>query len=200
MTKIAGIPLYQWAAATLREGGCERLVIVVPPDGGWREVVAAAEPAAVVVPGGTTRQQSVRNGLRALAGNPPLVVLVHDAARALTPAAVAGRVLDAVRAGHRCVTPVGRVADTVRQLVGPDGASQIIDRALLRAVQTPQGFDYATVCRAHDAAAESGAEATDDVGLCELNGEPVWLVDGDPRAFKITTPFDLAVAQGLERS
>ena len=199
MVEVAGKPLYRWAAATLRAGGCERLVIVVPPHGDWLDEVAAAEPDARVVRGGATRQQSVRNGLWALADDPPVVVLVHDAARALTPPSVAVNVLEAVLAGHRCVTPVIMLADTVRQIKQPGGASQMIDRAGLRAVQTPQGFDYATICRAHDRAAQFGVVATDDVALCELLDEPVWLVEGDPRAFKITTPFDLSVAQGLEK-
>jgi len=200
MIEVAGKPLYKWAADALREGGCERLVIVVPPNSEWRDIVATAEPDALVVSGGATRQQSVRNGLWALVDDPPAMVLVHDAARALTPPSVVVNVLEAVRAGHRCVTPVIMLSDTVRQIRQPGEASQMIDRSQLRAVQTPQGFDYATVCRAHDRAAQFGIVATDDVTLCELLDEPVWLVEGDPRAFKITTPFDLSVAQGLERS
>jgi len=190
MIELSGKPLFQWAADALREAGCDRVVVVTPPNSLWC--------LADAVPGGATRQQSVHRGLQALADAPPEAVLVHDAARALTPPAVAARVLAAVRDGHRCVAPVVPLADTVRQ-VDEHGASAIVDRAQLRAVQTPQGFDYATLRRAHERAAGEGFEATDDVALCEFLGEPVWLIDGDPRAFKITTPFDLDVARGLEQ-
>ena len=199
MIELAGRPMFQWAAATLRDAGCDRLVIVIPPGGKWRQFVSEAEPAALVVMGGVTRQQSVLSALIELANTPPAVVLVHDAARALTPPDVAARVLAAVRAGHRCVTPVVPMSDTVR-VVGVDGASAIMDRDQLRAVQTPQGFDFATLLDAHAQAAAGGVEATDDVALCELRGERVWLTDGDPRAFKITTALDLDLARSLSRS
>ena len=199
MMEVGGRALFQWAAAALRDAGCERLVIVAPPEGNWRNKMAVAEPTAMLVAGGDTRQKSVLAGLRALEAVPTAFVLVHDAARALTPPSVVERVLQALADGHTCVVPAVPTADTMR-LIGDDGTSTLLDRSLLRCVQTPQGFKYGTLLRAHKQAAENGIEATDDASLCELAGEPVWLVEGDQRAFKITTPFDLSVAQGLDRS
>lgn len=195
--EIDGLALYQWAARALRDGGCERIVIVAPP-GQWQAQVADAEPTAIVVPGGDSRQQSVRLGLQALSVIPPEFVLIHDAARALTPVSVIERVIEALREGHELVAPAVPIADTVRQ-VDAEGVPQLLERETLRAVQTPQGCNYQTLVRAHAEAAASGAHATDDVTLCERHDRPVWLVEGDAAGFKITTTFDLAVALTVAR-
>ncbi|WP_238348345.1 IspD/TarI family cytidylyltransferase [Ornithinimicrobium pratense] len=158
-----------------------------------------------VVAGGAERSDSVRLGLRAL----PLgvsVVLVHDAARALTPVGVFDRVVEAVRSGRAAVTPALPVSDTVKQVVlGPDGLATVVttlDRFTLRAVQTPQGFSRPTLERAHEEFERSGpgvggvANATDDCSLVEACGGQVTVVEGSPRALKITTPHDLEQAAG----
>lgn len=192
----------------------DALVVTAPP-GRSAEMRAAVGPLALdlqVVDGGATRQASVAAGL-ALAGPGTDVVLVHDAARPLTPPALVRRVVAAVRSGHRAVVPGLPVTDTVKR-VTPDGGTSAAgpapggpmvervvdtpDRSVLRSVQTPQGFDHALLVRAHaEGAARAGAEhlaATDDAGLVEALGEPVHVVAGDPVAMKITTERDLAVA------
>jgi 2-C-methyl-D-erythritol 4-phosphate cytidylyltransferase len=85
------------------------------------------------------------------------------------------------------------VVDTIKVVDAAGVITGTPDRAVLRAVQTPQGFD-ATVLRA---AYDSGLAATDDAALVELTGHPVRVVDGDPLAFKVTTPEDLAAAERL---
>ena len=77
-----------------------------------------------------------------------------------------------------------------------------VDRRGLVGVQTPQGFAPAALHAAHVRAARDRAEgrevaATDDAGLVEALGGDVHVVPGDPRAFKITTPLDLAMAEAL---
>jgi 2-C-methyl-D-erythritol 4-phosphate cytidylyltransferase len=135
------------------------------------------------------------------------VVLVHDAARPLAPVSLIRRVIAAVRAGSAAVIPALPVTDTIAAVTttsedgGPEAAAETIDRSLLRAIQTPQGFPLELLLRAHAAGAhradsESSA-ATDDASLVEALGEPVWIVPGDPRALKITTAHDLAIAQIL---
>lgn len=147
-----------------------------------------------VVPGGSERSDSVLLGLQALPADVP-VVLVHDAARALTPTEVFDRVVAAVRSGHAAVTPAVPVTDTIKQVaVAADGAETVratLPRSTLRAVQTPQGFRRETLERAH---AQVRHAVTDDCGMVEALGEPVHVVPGDPRAMKITTPGDLRVA------
>jgi 2-C-methyl-D-erythritol 4-phosphate cytidylyltransferase len=124
------------------------------------------------------------------------IVLVHDAVRPLVPAAMVARVIDAVESGARAVTPALPVVDSLRR-VERDGLSSPVDRSELRAIQTPQGFDFATLLDSHRAAAVRGVEATDDVGVCEAAGHQVTLVEGAATAFKITRAEDLELARAL---
>jgi 2-C-methyl-D-erythritol 4-phosphate cytidylyltransferase len=149
-----------------------------------------------VVPGGATRQESVALALAALPEDCG-IVLVHDAARALTPVELVESVVAAVRSGREAVIPVLPVADTVKSV---DGAvvTGTVDRSQLRAVQTPQGFTREVLAKAH-AAADPEAPATDDAGLVEALGLPVHTVPGHAEAFKVTTPFDLVLAEAVLR-
>jgi 2-C-methyl-D-erythritol 4-phosphate cytidylyltransferase len=130
------------------------------------------------------------------------VVLVHDAARCLCPPGVVRAVVAAVRAGHAVVVPATAVADTLKR-TGPAGeVTATVDRSGLAAVQTPQGFAAATLRAAHERArarrdAGEPPAVTDDAGLAEDLGVTVVTVPGDPRAFKVTTPLDLAMAEAL---
>ena len=142
---------------------------------------------ATVVAGGAERSDSVRIGLEQV--DPTCdVVLIHDAARCLTPVAVFERVVAAVRAGAAGAVPGMPVVDTIKSVDASGVITGTPDRASLRAVQTPQGFD-AKVLRA---AYASGRSATDDAALVEALGHHVRVVEGDPLAFKVTTPEDLA--------
>jgi 2-C-methyl-D-erythritol 4-phosphate cytidylyltransferase len=79
--------------------------------------------------------------------------------------------------------------------VDPSGERVVetLDRAGLRAVQTPQAFSAAVLRRAH----EGGADATDDAALVEALGATVVVVDGDAANLKITSPDDLARAEAI---
>ncbi len=148
-------------------------------------------PAPVI--GGATRQESVRNGLENLAADPPDLVLIHDAARPLTPPAMIGRVIDALSA-HPAAVPALPVTDTLKQ--GADGrVLTTVPRAGLFRAQTPQGFRFADIVAAHRRF--RGSEMTDDAAVAEAAGIPVVLVDGDEAAFKITTSDDLERARRL---
>ncbi|MEO7146510.1 MAG: 2-C-methyl-D-erythritol 4-phosphate cytidylyltransferase, partial [Terrimesophilobacter sp.] len=147
---------------------------------------------ATVVVGGATRQGSVASGIAAL--DPSVqVVLVHDAARALTPSSQFDRVVAQVRnSGHGAI-PALDVTDTIKQVDG-DRLISNVDRALLRAAQTPQGFPASALREAYVNASD---DFTDDAALFTAAGHLVTVVDGDPLAFKITTPFDLARAEHI---
>lgn len=153
--------------------------------GGRRDLVT-------VVAGGSTRQQSVAAGLRALWPDVEYV-LVHDAARALAPAALFARVLDALHDGLPAVLPALPVIDTVKRVAGPR-VREAVDRADLVAAQTPQGFRRDILDTAYRLADH---EHTDDAALVAAAGHPIAIVDGDPLAFKITTPADLDRARHL---
>ena len=119
---------------------------------------------------------------------------MHDAARPLTPPDVVRRVVEAVRAGAPAVIPVLPVADTIKRVDGAGTVVSTVDRSELRAVQTPQGFRAADLRRAH---AGTPDPRTDDAGLVEALGDPVTTVAGDPLAFKVTTAWDLRIAELL---
>lgn len=202
LVELDGRPVVAVAVASLADGGCTAATVLVSP--GMREMFAGALADAPIpvelVEGGRTRQESVCRGLEALAAEPrpPEVVLIHDAVRPLVPAELTGRVVAAVRAGAVAVTPALPVVDSLRR-VRTDGGNAIVDRASLRRVQTPQGFDFPTVLAAHRLAARGGSEATDDVSVCEAAGHPVTLVEGAASAVKITHPADLELVRALLR-
>jgi 2-C-methyl-D-erythritol 4-phosphate cytidylyltransferase len=192
---LAGEPLLVHAVRRLGAVACVGQVVVAAPVDAVDAVRALLAPVGpvLVVPGGATRQASVAAALAA--ADPRLgIVLVHDAARALAPPELFERVAAAVRAGHPAVIPVLAVVDTIKRV---DDAGQVlgtVDRAVLRAVQTPQGFRREVLTAAHAAAVD---EHTDDAGLAEGLGVPVHTVPGDEAALKITRPFDLRVAAAL---
>ena len=167
------------------------LVLVVPDDrvdstrSSFASAAAAASAVLDVVPGGASRQESVAHGLAVL---PPGIdtVLVHDAARALTPSLVFDEVAGAVRARNRGIVPALDVVDTIKRVDGSI-VTATIDRDELVAVQTPQAFRLARLRRAHAAA----TDATDDAALVEANGGRVVTVDGELSNRKITDRADL---------
>jgi 2-C-methyl-D-erythritol 4-phosphate cytidylyltransferase/2-C-methyl-D-erythritol 2,4-cyclodiphosphate synthase len=179
------------------------LVVVVAPASHLdecRQVVDSVAGAAVaytaVVPGGADRHGSVEAGLAVLPDS-VTTVLVHDAARCLTPAAQFSRVFDAVAAGDGAgIVPALPVTDTVKRVDG-DVVVETVDRAALVGVQTPQGFPLAALRRAY---AVSSQSETDDAGVFQADGGAVRFVPGDADAFKITTPWDLGRAESIVRS
>jgi len=206
LREIGGEPILLHAVRGLLASGRVDLVVVAAPpsDEGVAEVrriLAGLEQSVIVVPGGATRQQSVALAFAAVPEQGYEVILVHDAARALTPPATIAAVIEAVLAGLPAVVPVLPVADTIKSaVVDSDGSTtvgQTVDRSGLRAIQTPQGFRREVLARAHAAA---GHDATDDAGLVESLGESVGMIPGHVEAFKVTTPFDLVLAEAVLNS
>jgi len=190
---LAGEPLLVHAVRGLRASPSVGPVVVAAPPPDVDDVRALLAPYDVtVVAGGAQRQDSVRAALAALPAAVDLV-LVHDAARCLTPVAVVEAVVAALRAGADAVVPVVPVADTVKR-VEQDRVVATVDRAALRAVQTPQGFRRTVLEQAHEAA---GRVLTDDAGLVEALGGTVVTVPGADEALKITRPVDLLLAEAL---
>ncbi|HEY5229359.1 MAG TPA: 2-C-methyl-D-erythritol 4-phosphate cytidylyltransferase [Galbitalea sp.] len=152
---------------------------------------AAIEYASVVV-GGASRQSSVEAGLAALWPDVG-VVLVHDAARPFTPTALFEAVVARVRASGQGVIPGLPVPDTLKRMDN-DVALETIDRSVLSAIQTPQGFPRVELTAAYAAATQ---DYTDDAAVFAAAGHTVRVIQGDALAFKITTPWDLRRAQAL---
>ena len=198
----AFVPLASWTVldhALVRVPPSAHVVVVAPAshlERAQRIVALHAELAGrrsvVAVTGGATRQQSVAAGLAALSDEVD-VVLVHDAARPLTPLEVFDRVIDAVRTTGGGVIPALPVTDTVKRVAG-DAVVETVDRSELVAVQTPQGFPRAALVAAY---ADAGVDHTDDAALFAAAGHTVTTVAGDERGFKVTTAEDLHRATQL---
>ncbi len=192
---LAGEPLLVHAVRGLREAAGIGPVVVAAPPGEAGEVGALLSPYdVVVVEGGPDRVDSVARALAALAPGVGLV-LVHDAARCLTPPVVFACVVDALRAGAQAAVPVLPVPDTVKRVDG-DRVLATLPRADLRAVQTPQGFRRDVLEQAHRVA---GPRHTDDAGMVEALGITVITVPGHDEAFKVTGPLDLLLAEAVLR-
>ena len=223
LVPVSGVSLLRRAAAGLIASGVVSHVVVTAPaeevdrfraeleglpDGSAGTVAGRRVGIEVVAGSPRSRQASVALGLAAaLAAVPQAdVVIVHDAARALTPPEVTQRVVAAVRAGHEAVVPALPVTDTVKEVEArPAGEPEPVvgtpRRDRLRAVQTPQGFSTPVLVAAHRAGAgragDEALAASDDAGLVEACGGSVVVVAGDERAMKVTTPMDLALAELL---
>lgn len=198
LVRCAGRTLLELALDGVRASAVAgHIRVVVPPGDTELRAIIDAYPSGVTiaaVDGGSSRPESVRAGLAALPADVD-IVLVHDAARALTPPHVFHSVVAAVRGGAAAVVPGIAVSDTIKVVDG-NTVTATPDRATLRAVQTPQGFDAATLYAAHAAVRDHGS-VTDDAMLVESLGTPVTLAPGDPLAFKVTTPLDLMLAEAV---
>jgi 2-C-methyl-D-erythritol 4-phosphate cytidylyltransferase len=192
LVPLDGRPLVRWAVDALLAGGVAQVVVTVPP--GMRSAFAGALPEDVLlVDGGPTRTASVRAGLAAVDEAADAVV-VHDAARPLTPPEVVARVLAALADGALAVVPVLPVVDTT-VAVGPDGRiTGALPREQIRRVQTPQGFSRTTLVEAYRRL-PAHAELTDDAAVVHTAGVRVATVAGDERAAKVTVAHDLVMAE-----
>jgi 2-C-methyl-D-erythritol 4-phosphate cytidylyltransferase len=191
---LAGEPLLVHAVRRLRAcPSVQQVVVAAPPEAVAQVRAMLARYDVVVVGGGAERQDSVAAGLAVLADDVELV-LVHDAARALVPVAVVEAVVAALIAGAPAVVPVLPVADTIKRVGRAGEVLATVPREDLRAVQTPQGFRRELLERVHR---DAGGSLTDDAGLVEAVGVTVQTVPGSAEAFKVTTPFDLVVAEAV---
>lgn len=186
--------------ALVTSGWVDEIIVLVSPEMKEHAAQLIGPPEIPVrfVDGGGERADSVWAGLQAVE-DVEAVVLVHDAARALTPPGMIARVAGAVLAGAAAVIPVVPVADTIKRVSG-NHVVDTPDRASLRAVQTPQGFDLSALReanRAYFAQKQQSFVATDDASLMEWFGTDVTCVQGDPLAFKVTTPIDLTLAAAI---
>ena len=190
---LCGRPMLEYALGGLRDSGVVDSVVVAVPPNRTDEAKLVFGGDAVIVAGGADRAESVRLALAAVGYAE--FVLVHDAARALTPPSLIVRVVQALQSGHAAVVPALPVSDTIKAVDVNGVVLGTPERAGLRSAQTPQGFQTELLRRAYERAAAGGF--TDDSSVVEMTGTQVQVVDGDPLAFKITTPTDLLLAEAL---
>lgn len=144
-----------------------------------------------IAAGGETRFHSVKNGLALVEEDG--VVGVHDGVRPFVSAEVIANCY-AQAATLQAVVPVTDVVETVRHLL-PEGGSETVSRNDYKLVQTPQVFTVELLKRAY--AQDYKPFFTDDASVVEALGRPVHLVSGNRENIKLTTPFDLKVAESL---
>ncbi len=152
-----------------------------------------------ICPGGTTRAHSVQSALRHVPDRYTWIA-VHDAARPLVSQELIDRTVAAAMK-HGAAAPAMPVASTIKRAVGPLPAKveRTVRRDQLWAMQTPQVMRRLALLDAFNRCPIPLEEVTDDVQLLELAGQDVWLVPGDERNLKITTPLDLKLAELLIR-
>ncbi|WP_156686310.1 2-C-methyl-D-erythritol 4-phosphate cytidylyltransferase [Mycobacterium sp. Marseille-P9652] len=202
--ELDGRTLLERAVTGLVDSGVVDHIAVAVPADRLDQAQRIVGDRATVVAGGPERTQTVSLALAGVAqAHAPDFVLVHDAARPLTPPGLIARVVEALRAGHPAVVPALPPVDTIKAVDANGVVLGTPQRAGLRAVQTPQGFDTDLLLRAYRAYSgadhASAAGFTDDASLVEHIGCQVQVIDGDPLAFKITTQLDLLLAQAIVR-
>jgi 2-C-methyl-D-erythritol 4-phosphate cytidylyltransferase/2-C-methyl-D-erythritol 2,4-cyclodiphosphate synthase len=192
---LLGVPILRRTILDLsgRPGTHIQVVIGQDQAPAYGEVTAGLD-LPLPITGGATRQASVRNGLDSLAASAPDYVLIHDAARPLVTRALVDRVVAGLDAGADAAIPMLAVADTLRR-ENADGSWSPVPRDGTYRAQTPQGFRFAAILKAHrDFAAES---ATDDMAIAERAGLKVVRVAGEDTNIKITTQDDMTHAARL---
>ena len=178
------------------------LILVLPADQQdfWRELCTRHNfilPHSIAT-GGETRFHSVRNGLKLIddfhspLGRGTEIVGVHDGVRPFVSSDVIRRCYDTARTSE-AVVPVVPVVETVRELTGETSLTR--DRSRYRLVQTPQTFQLPLLLRAYEQPYRDSF--TDDASVVEALGCPITLVEGNRENIKITTPFDLVIAEAL---
>lgn len=201
--QLAGKPMLQHAVDTFAaHPRIAHTYIVVSAADGWIDALlppALRPRASILRVGGATRQDSVFNGLKAIAGDtaPHDWVLVHDAARPGLDAQLIDRLLDALAedaVGGLLALPV---VDTLKRADDDGRAQQTVARAGLWAAQTPQMFRHALLQQALHEAQQQGrlGAITDDASAIEMLGLRPRLVEGSPRNLKVTLAQDAALAE-----
>lgn len=195
--QVAGRPMLGITLDSIAAAACYDLVAIAAPAARWDEIrrITAGCGLAnlVLLEGGERRQDSVSAAIGRCDGYD--WISVHDAARPLTPPEIFRAVLEAARADGAATAGVPCV-DTVKQVLNGH-VQATLERSSIIASQTPQSFRADVLRRAHLNAATNGITAGDDAALVEAIGEPVTVVPGDPRNFKVTFPQDLVLLRSL---
>ena len=209
---IGGRPVLMRTIERFREYSADLQIILVLPEAQqqyWRELCqqydfplpkqGGSEGLYLLANGGETRFHSVQNGLALIPDDAEGVVGVHDGVRPFPSVDVIRRCYETARE-KKAVIPVVPVVETLRHINSPsrsggDGGGFTVPRDEYRLVQTPQTFDIQLLKAANRQPYNDGF--TDDASVVESYGHPVTLVDGNRENIKITTPYDIVVAEAL---
>ena len=197
MASLKGEPMILRTVRTFQEcDAISEIVIVTRSDliQTIADLCAPMDKVKAVVVGGSSRQESVNLGLNAL-GDKTKLAAVHDGARPLITWQVIDRTVRAANT-YGAAAPAIPVKDTIKVVEGYV-IKNTPDRSTLRAIQTPQVFDFDLLRGALKKAELDGAQVTDDCSAVERLGMVVKIVEGDERNIKVTTPMDLKIAELL---
>jgi len=201
--EVAGRPVVAHTWQRFNDAPGIQEIILVVRDGMQPHFTELAEkyhfqkPYRLVV-GGVERQDSVWNGLSALAADSEIVA-IQDAARPCTTTELIDATIAAARETGAAVA-AQPVTDTIKETADGQVISRTVDRSKLWSVQTPQTFRVATIRHAISTAKAQGLNLTDDTAACEVIGQPVRLVKGSAPNPKVTVPADLPFVESLLRS
>ncbi|MGB1416014.1 MAG: 2-C-methyl-D-erythritol 4-phosphate cytidylyltransferase [Synechococcus sp.] len=195
---LRGKPVIAWTLEAALASPAIRWIGIVGQEIDREAIMAVADGAAKPlcwIQGGATRQESVQRGLAGLPEGAEHV-LIHDGARCLAEPDLFDRCAAAVTKGTAVIaaTPV---TDTIKRVNGDGVITATPDRAELWAAQTPQGFAVEQLRKGHAEAKRQGWSVTDDASLYERLGWDVQVLDAGPANIKVTTPFDLTVADAV---
>ncbi len=195
---VAGRSVLAWTLKAVRASTSINWVGIVGQPSEKALILIEAEKCGLKIhwiDGGTTRQESVQRGLKGLPSDTEHV-LIHDAARCLIEPELLNQCAELVKEGIAIVaaTPV---TDTIKQVSLDGFIVSTPDRSKLWAAQTPQGFNVAELKNAHEEALFNNWNVTDDAALFEKLGRPVKILESSSSNIKVTTPFDLLIAEAL---
>ncbi len=177
--------------ATLKSSDINKTVVVIAA-GDTTATQVLTDFDVEFITGGDSRTASVKAGLAALSDYAPDYVLIHDAARPFVSAALITRLIDALET-HEAAVPVLPLADAVKSF-SADTLGDDIERASLRAVQTPQAFHYGTIKAAFDALPDT-ANFADDIAVARDAGLTITAIDGEAGNYKLTYAADFERAE-----
>ena len=194
---IGGKPVLMRTLERFREYSADLQIILVLPEAQqayWQELCEKYDFKVKyqLANGGQTRFHSVQNGLALVPDNAEGVVGVHDGVRPFPSIEVIKNCYETARTA-KAVIPVIPVVETVRHLEGD--SSVTVPRGDYRLVQTPQTFDIQLLKAANRQPYNDGF--TDDASVVESYGHAITLVEGNRENIKITTPYDLKIAEVL---
>ncbi|MBR1462190.1 MAG: 2-C-methyl-D-erythritol 4-phosphate cytidylyltransferase [Prevotella sp.] len=199
--QIGGMPVLMRTIMQFRAYNKQLRIILVLPQSQqeyWKQLCREYHfgEEYQIANGGETRFHSIKNGLMLIPDNEEGVVAVHDGVRPFPSTAVIGNCYATARK-YGAAIPVIPVIETIRHLNGHDGndASVTVPRADYRLVQTPQAFDIQLHKRAYRQ--PYNEQFTDDASVVESLGHCITLVEGNRENIKITTPFDMTVAEAI---
>ena len=202
LVKLDKKPLFIYALEVFEKCRLIESVIVVCPRKNQKQFIKAIgsfglKKVVKVIPGGKQRRDSVNEGLQVL-DKDTHYVLIHDAVRPFVDERMIKEVLEGAEEAGAATTAI-QSSDTV-VISENDRIKNIPERDTVKRVQTPQGFKYSDILKAHEEALEKGITGcTDDCGLILVKGGPVKIVNGSPENIKITNKLDLTIAEGQIR-